>query len=42
MSDKGTFLPGCAPAVLDINRAIAHYYGIDPEILESIVGQVGK
>ena len=42
MSDKGTFLPGCAPAVLDINRAIAHYYGIDPEILESSVGQVGK
>ena len=42
MSDKGTFLAGCAPAVLDINRPIARYYGIDPEILEPIVGQVGK
>lgn len=42
MRGHGTFLSGCAPACLDINRAICAHYELDPSLLETLIGDVNK
>ncbi len=42
MQSRGQFLSGCAPACLDINRAICAHYGLDDSALETLIGDVDK
>lgn len=42
LKKRGQYIPGCAPACLDINRFISKYYGLDETLLETIVGDVDK
>lgn len=42
MRKNGTYLAGCAPACLDINRAICAHYGLDESVLETLIGDVNK
>jgi len=42
MAERGNYIPGCAPACLDVNRMISEYYDIDSAVLEVIVGDVSR